>query len=87
MDDSYEDIENVTGYVISGQDNTLTVNVEDCMPVVFNYEFVFSVRYIEEETDTEDEETEQEFDVSFKNVNLNSEQFTKMMKRLFDGII
>lgn len=87
LDESFEDVENVTGYVISGQDSTLTVNIEDSMPIVYNYEFVFSVRYIEPEESEEDDETEEEFDVEFKNVNLSEEQFTKFMKRLFNGII
>lgn len=89
LDESFEDVEDVIGYVISGKDNTLTVNIENSMPIVFNYEFVFSVRYINPEEEAEkadDDDAEAEFDVEFKNV-ISEEQLTKFMKRLFNGII
>lgn len=97
-DNSFEYIENVIGYVISGQDQTLIVDLEKGMPIVFNYAFVSSVRYVEPSSEVKEESTTAEAEAEAEaedstteeepnTVCMSEKQFDAFMRRLFNGII
>lgn len=76
INDDSEIIQNVEGYVVSGEDNTLRVDIKGYKPILYNFEYVQSVRYIEVD---EDPNVDEEL--------TDKEAFKKMMERFFDGII
>ena len=78
IDGGYEIVDNAEGYIISAEEGTLRVEVENERAVVFNFECVKSLRYvdIEEADEEEDEEDYPEPDIE------------NILKRLFsDGVI
>lgn len=82
IDGGYEIVDNAKGYIISaeeGTEGTLRVAVENERDVVFNFECVKSIRYVDiEEADEEEDEEEDYPEPDIENI----------LKRLFsDGII
>lgn len=79
IDGGYEIIDNVVGYTVSNEEGTLRVDVEIGKAVVFNFECVKSIRYVDIEDDADEEEDEEDYP---------EPDIENILKRLFsDGII
>lgn len=80
IDGGYEIIDNAYSYGIHAEEGTLRVAVKYEKDVVFNFECVKSIRYVDIEEADEDEEEEEE--------DYPEPDIENILKRLFsDGII